>query len=123
MDVNHKLYDKGKKVEVLEEIGLVVSPDGRTYKIVRERVSAGIEYISLKLYNEANHFIKRFMIDQDVAGAIGEILVKQHVGELPRGQCTLPHLNNRIGRAGCASEAGRSKVDHPVPHPRQRPRP
>jgi len=67
--------EKGKhKVELVRPLG-EVKHNGRTYKVVREKVvDTGDEYNAIKLYNAQGKFIKRFMIDPEVTPAVGALL-------------------------------------------------
>ena len=94
MEAKHKLYDKGKKVEVLEELGEVVH-NGRTYKLARERMTFGREYISIKLYNEKGRFIKRFAIDPDAVLPIAIALGQGWLVQLSHDQA-LPKLPEQV---------------------------
>lgn len=56
-------------VEVIHQIAHY-SYNGRTYKLLRVRISDGSEYISLRLYNKSGKFIKQMMVEPEVAGQI-----------------------------------------------------
>lgn len=43
---------------------------GRTYKLIRVRTHEGREYISLRLYNETNKFIKQMLVEPEIADRI-----------------------------------------------------
>ena len=72
MNVDHKLYDKGKTVHVDAVIG-EVKHNGRTYRVLDESVDAG-PYRSIRLYNATGKFIKRLMIDPEAASEVGRLL-------------------------------------------------
>ncbi len=74
MEKDHKLYDKGKPVELIELQG-EISHDGHRYQIARERVTSGSEYTSIKLYNAGGKFIKRLMIHDECRIQIGRLLI------------------------------------------------
>ena len=62
------------KVELIRSLG-EVKHNGRTYKVVREKiVDTGDEYNAIKLYNAKGKFIKRFMIDPDITPQVGQLL-------------------------------------------------
>ncbi len=62
-----------KKVEVLHTLG-EVKHNGRTYRLVKVRVSSGEEYLSLRLYNARGKFIKQFMMEPEIGRDIGCLL-------------------------------------------------
>lgn len=86
--------ERGKhKLELIKELG-EFTHNGRTYKVAVERiVDTGDEYPSIRLYNKDGKFIKRFMIDKEVCGDIGQLLVNYSlyipIAELER---RFPHL-------------------------------
>lgn len=67
------------KVEVLQTLG-EVQHRGRTYRVVRVRVSTGEEYISLRLYNATGKFIKQFMLPPEMSQPIGILLNWANIG-------------------------------------------
>lgn len=83
MKTAHKLYDRGDAPKLIESLGEVVH-NGRTYKVAREQVASGEIYLSLKLYNAAGKFIKRFMIDEEIAAKIGLILIDKNAWPIDR---------------------------------------
>ena len=61
------------KLQVLREI-LVVPHNGRTYKLVEVQTNEGQRYLCIRLYDNKGEFIKQLLLDQEVAGDIGQAL-------------------------------------------------
>lgn len=62
------------KVEVLQTLGEALCAD-HLYRIVRVKVAAGQEYISIRLYNhKTGRFIKQLMMEEPAAVAVGGFL-------------------------------------------------
>ena len=61
------------KLQVLREIS-VVPHNGRTYKLVEVQTNEGQRYLCIRLYNNKGKFIKQLLLDQEVAGDIGQAL-------------------------------------------------
>ena len=49
------------RLQVLEQIE-IYPYNGRTYKLLRVRTQDGLEYISLRLYNNSGKFIKQLLV-------------------------------------------------------------
>jgi len=59
------------RLKVLEEYGEVIH-NGRKYKLVKVQTNDNLEYISLRLYNKNNKFIKQLLMEPGVIkGIIG----------------------------------------------------
>lgn len=82
--------ERGKhRVEVLQTLG-EVKHDGRTYRVLRERVvDTGAEYASIRLYNADGKFIKRFMLDPEVTLEVCRLLCETDIDGI---LCRFPHL-------------------------------
>ena len=50
---------------VLEEYGEIIH-NGRKYKLVKVQTNDNLEYISLRLYNKNNKFIKQFLMESEI---------------------------------------------------------
>lgn len=83
MNKDHKLYDRGQPPKLIDALG-EVAHNGRTYKVAREQVATGEIYLSIKLYNATGKFIKRLMIDEDIAAKIGVILIDKNAWPIDR---------------------------------------
>ncbi len=57
------------RLEVLHQIAHYPH-NGRTYKLLRVRTQEGLEYISLRLYNNTGRFIKQILVEPEIAGMI-----------------------------------------------------
>jgi hypothetical protein len=90
MKTAHKLYDRGQPPKLIDALG-EVTHNGRTYKVAREQVATGEIYLSIKLYNATGKFIKRLMIDEDIAAKIGLILIDKNAWPIDRRFPTLFH--------------------------------
>ena len=53
------------RLMVLKEYGEFIH-NGRKYKLVKIRTNDNLEYISLRLYNKNNKFIKQFLIEPEI---------------------------------------------------------
>ena len=53
------------RLTVLKEYGEVIH-NGRKYKLVKVQTNDNLEYISLRLYNKNNKFIKQFLIEPEI---------------------------------------------------------
>jgi len=64
------------RLKVLEEYGEIIH-NGRKYKLVKVQTNDNLEYISLRLYNKNNKFIKQFLMEpeiiKDIIGLLGNI--------------------------------------------------
>lgn len=84
------MMERGKhRVEVLQTLG-EAKHDGRTYRVLRERiVDTGDEYVSIRLYNAQGRFIKRFMLDPEVTLEVGQLLCQTDIESILQ---RFPHL-------------------------------
>ena len=57
------------RLKVLEEYGEVIH-NGRKYKLVKVQTNDNLEYISLRLYNRNNKFIKQLLMEPGVTKGI-----------------------------------------------------
>ena len=53
------------RLTVLDEYGEVIHNE-RKYKLVKVRTNDNLEYISLRLYNKNNKFIKQLLIEPEI---------------------------------------------------------
>jgi len=53
------------RLKVLEEYG-EVAHNGRKYKLIKVRTNNSEDYISLRLYNKNNKFIKQFLMEPEI---------------------------------------------------------
>ena len=53
------------RLKVLEKYGEVIN-NGRKYKLVKVQTNDNLEYISLRLYNKNNKFIKQFLMEPEI---------------------------------------------------------
>lgn len=64
------------RLKVLEEYGEVIH-NGRKYKLVKVQTNNNLEYISLRLYNKNNKFIKQLLMEpgviKDIVGLLGNM--------------------------------------------------
>lgn len=60
------------RLTVLERLG-TVQHNGRTYSLVKVLTNAGLEYLSLRLYNASGKFIKQLLIEPELAPAIAKL--------------------------------------------------
>ena len=61
------------RLKVLEEYGEVIH-NGRKYKLVKVQTNDNLEYISLRLYNKNNKFIKQLLMEPGVIEGIISLL-------------------------------------------------
>ena len=62
------------KLTVLEEYGKIEYL-GRTYKIVKVKTNDNLQYISIRLYNRNQKFIKQFLIEPEIINSIAQLLL------------------------------------------------
>lgn len=62
------------RLKVIETKGEVVSPDGRKYRLVMVETNEQQFYYALRLYNAKGKFIKQFLYEPAIAGAIAGLL-------------------------------------------------
>lgn len=53
------------RLTVLKEYGEIIH-NGRKYKLVKVQTNNNLEYISLRLYNKNNKFIKQFLMESEI---------------------------------------------------------
>ncbi|MBA7599686.1 hypothetical protein ES703_06723 [subsurface metagenome] len=53
------------RLKVLEEYGEIIH-NGRKYKLIKVQTNDDLEYISLRLYNKNNKFIKQFLMEPEI---------------------------------------------------------
>ena len=57
------------RLKVLEEYGEIIH-NGRKYKLIKVQTNDDLEYISLRLYNKNNKFIKQFLMEPEIIAAM-----------------------------------------------------
>ncbi len=68
------------RLKVLEEYGEVIH-NGRKYKLVKVQTNDNLEYISLRLYNKNNKFIKQFLMEPEIIEDIVNLFRAYQVGK------------------------------------------
>jgi len=76
MDKQKTGFKFGKyRLTVIAKLG-TVQHNGRTYSLVKVQTHDGQIYLSLRLYNAQGRFIKQFLIETELASAIGKLFIK-----------------------------------------------